>query len=75
MYSRHEASSSARSMHVPVFDARMSLGVRSRWLCSEYAGGGLMYCSRYSFTSAVQIACTCASTPAGRVLSPSASTD
>ena len=38
--------------------SRMSLGVRSRWLCSEYAGGGLMYWRRYSLTSAVQIACT-----------------
>ncbi len=50
-------------MHVPVLECRMSLGVRSRWLCSEYDGGGLMYCSRYSFTSAVQIARTCASMP------------
>ena len=30
-------------MHVPLVEPTMSLGVRSRWLRLEYAGGGLMY--------------------------------
>ena len=62
MYSRQDASRSAKSTHVPEFDPITSDGVRRRWLRSKEAGGGLMYSSLNSCTSADQMAWTCRST-------------